>query len=132
MTYLDLPPDDPSSEGGPTGIPEEYGDFELAEGAVFMTEDMTSMFSSVEDGRILISSSVPQSSVPAEGTINVFIIRGLCADATARRSVQGLQEEVLAHLAAYVVGCAFCQALRPVDRCEVADIEPVDQRQIHL
>ena len=60
---------DPSPEGGPTGIPEEYGDFELAEGAVFMTEEMTSMFSSVEDGRILISSSVPQSSVPAEGTI---------------------------------------------------------------
>lgn len=53
----------------PTGIPEEYGDFELAEGAVFMTEDMTSMFSSVEDGKILIPASVSQSSVPAEGTI---------------------------------------------------------------
>lgn len=34
-----------------------------------MTEDMTSMFSSVEDGKIVIPSSVSQSSVPAEGTI---------------------------------------------------------------
>ena len=61
--------DDPSPDDMPTGIPEEYGDFELAEGAVFMTEDMTSMFSSVEDGKILIPASVSQSSVPAEGTI---------------------------------------------------------------
>ena len=61
--------DDPSPDDGPTGIPEEFGDFELAEGAVFMTEDMTSMFSSVEDGKILIPASVSQSSVPAEGTI---------------------------------------------------------------
>lgn len=61
--------DDPSPDDMPTGIPEEYGDFELAEGAVFMTEDMTSMFSSVEDGKILIPASVSQSSVPADGTI---------------------------------------------------------------
>ena len=53
----------------PDGIPEEYGNFELADGAVFMTEDMTSMFSSVEDGRIVMPTSVPAESVPSVGTI---------------------------------------------------------------
>ena len=53
----------------PDGIPEEYGDFELSEGAVFMTEDMTSMFSSVEEGKIMLSASAPAESVPSVGTI---------------------------------------------------------------
>lgn len=35
---------DPSPEVGPADIPEEYGDFELAEGAVFMTEDIWNQF----------------------------------------------------------------------------------------
>ena len=62
--------DDPSQEGdGPGNIPEEYGDFELADNAVFMTEDMTSMFSSVEDGKIVLSSSAPAESVPEVGTV---------------------------------------------------------------
>lgn len=53
----------------PDGIPEEYGNFELADGAVFMTEDMTSMFSSVEDGKIVMPTSVPAEYVPSVGTI---------------------------------------------------------------
>ncbi len=62
--------DDPSQEGdGPGNIPEEYGDFELADNAVFMTEDMTSMFSSVEDGKIVLSASAPAESVPEVGTV---------------------------------------------------------------
>lgn len=62
--------DDPSQEGdGPDNIPEEYGDFELADNAVFMTEDMTSMFSSVEDGKIVIPASVSAESVPEVGTV---------------------------------------------------------------
>ena len=62
--------DDPSQEGdGPGNIPEEYGDFELADNAVFITEDMTSMFSSVEDGRIVLSASAPAESVPEVGTV---------------------------------------------------------------
>jgi len=62
--------DDPSQEGdGPGNIPEEYGDFELADNAIFMTEDMTSMFSSVEDGKIVLSSSAPAESVPEVGAV---------------------------------------------------------------
>ena len=62
--------DDPSQEGdGPGNIPEEYGDFELADNAIFMTEDMTSMFSSVEDGKIVLSASAPAESVPEVGTV---------------------------------------------------------------
>ena len=62
--------DDPSQEGdGPGNIPEEYGDFELADNAVFMTEDMTSIFVSVEDGKIVFSASAPAESVPAVGTV---------------------------------------------------------------
>lgn len=57
------------SSDRPDGIPEEYGNFELADGAVFMTEDMTSMFSSVEDGKIVMPTSVPAESVPSVGTI---------------------------------------------------------------
>ena len=60
---------DPSPEDGPTDIPEEYGDFELAEGEVFMTEDMTSMFSSVEDGKIVLSGAAPAESIPSVGTV---------------------------------------------------------------
>ena len=61
--------DNPPSGDDPAGIPEEYGEFELAEGAVFMTEDMTSMFSSVEDGKIVLSASAPAESVPEVGTV---------------------------------------------------------------
>ena len=52
--------DNPPSGDDPAGIPEEYGEFELAEGAVFMTEDMTSMFSSVEDGKIVIAEDLSE------------------------------------------------------------------------
>lgn len=61
--------DNPSSGDDPAGIPEEYGEFELAEGAVFMTEDMTSMFSSVEDGKIVLSDAAPAGSIPSVGTV---------------------------------------------------------------
>ena len=61
--------DNPPSGDDPAGIPEEYGEFELAEGAVFMTEDMTSMFSSVEDGKIVLSDAAPAESVPSVGTV---------------------------------------------------------------
>ena len=61
--------DNPPSGDDPAGIPKEYGEFELAEGAVFMTEDMTSMFSSVEDGKIVLSASAPAESVPSVGTV---------------------------------------------------------------
>ena len=59
----------PTGGDDPEDIPEEYGEFELAEGAVFMTEDMTSMFSSVEDGKIVLSASAPAESVPSVGTV---------------------------------------------------------------
>lgn len=50
---------------------EEYGEFELAEGAIFLTEDQTELFSSVEDGKIIISTSVPEGSVPEAGDVIV-------------------------------------------------------------
>ena len=59
----------PTGGDDPEGIPEEYGEFELAEGAVFMTEDMTSMFSSVEDGKIVLSDAAPAESIPSVGTV---------------------------------------------------------------
>ena len=59
----------PTGGDDPEGIPEEDGEFELAEGAVFMTEDMTSMFSSVEDGKIVLSDAAPAESIPSVGTV---------------------------------------------------------------
>ena len=59
---------DDSGNNPPT---EEYGEFELAEGAIFLTEDQTELFSSVEDGKIIISTSVPAESVPEAGDVIV-------------------------------------------------------------
>lgn len=59
----------PTGGDDPENIPEEYGEFELTEGTVFMTEDKTSLFSSVEDGKIVLSASAPAEVIPAEGTI---------------------------------------------------------------
>lgn len=63
--------DDPSSGDGTGDLPEGYGEFELAEGAVFMDEEMTSLFSSVDDGIIVLPLSVPHTSVPVPGTVLV-------------------------------------------------------------
>ncbi len=56
--------------GNGTNPPSEiYGEFELAEDAVFMTEDMTSIFGSVEDGKIIVPDAISQESVPGIGTV---------------------------------------------------------------
>lgn len=88
--------DSPEGNGNadePGGIPERYGDFALAEGAVFMTEDMTSMFSSVEEGKIVIPASASAESVPSAGTVIIapitektpsgLLVKVVSADETA-------------------------------------------------
>ncbi len=59
----------PKGDDGTADHPKEYGEFELTEGAVFMTENMTSIFDSVEEGKIAISASAPAESVPSVGTV---------------------------------------------------------------
>ena len=63
---------DGNSDTNDTGdVTENYGDFKLNDDAIFMTEETTSLFSSVEDGKIIIPASVSQESIPSVGTIIV-------------------------------------------------------------
>ena len=66
-----IKPDDGSDINKPGDAIEDYGDFKLTEGTIFMTEEMTSLFSSVEDGKIIIPASVSQESIPSTGTFIV-------------------------------------------------------------
>ena len=59
------------SSNKPGDITENYGDFKMNDDAIFMTEETTSLFSSVEDGKIIIPASVSQQSIPSVGTIIV-------------------------------------------------------------
>ena len=46
-----------------------YGKFKLTEEAVFMTEEQTSLFASVESGLITIPLTVQDSQIPKAGDV---------------------------------------------------------------
>lgn len=46
-----------------------YGEFKLTEEAIFMTEEQTSLFASVESGTITIPLTVSESDIPAAGDV---------------------------------------------------------------
>lgn len=66
-----IKPDGGPDINKPGDIIENYGDFKLNDDAIFMTEETTSIFSSVEDGKIIIPISVSPEAIPSEGTIIV-------------------------------------------------------------
>lgn len=73
MCILACNPDGLDSDKNNDELPDisEYGEFQLAENVIFMTEEKTDMFSLVTNDQITIPLSVSEGKVPGTGTVIV-------------------------------------------------------------